>query len=180
MRNISFRIDDADFEALTAVLPCKPGSYFKTMAYGILNGKEKPKTIEVDYRDEFLDNVVQTCLTTSQKSALEAAAKRHGWNLSRELRFRIQRTLSGKLDFFDHELRVLNGARNAVDVVGRNLHYIIIRDNAQVIDKSGFKSDVARLENSVADLKKELESYIRLCRGRRIYGDTTCEFFKSP
>jgi hypothetical protein len=179
MRYVNFRLEDDDYKLLQDNLPCSVPSYCKSVATGFIeeiksetqnvNSKTNKKFLSIDLRDDYLTEKFTFLFTTEQKQALAEAAKSHGWNLSREVRHRLQMTLDNKMDFFDQELRVLNGARNAVDVVGRNLNFIIVRDNAQIVDKSGFKEDVDRLQHNIASLKAELESYIALCKGRRIY-----------
>lgn len=180
MRYVNFRLDDDDYKLLQDNLPCSVPYYCKAVATGFIdeiksktdndNVRGKKKFISIDLRGDYLSEKFTFLFTVEQKQALVTAAKSHGWTLSREVRHRLQMTLDNKMDFYDQELRVLNGARNAVDVVGRNLNYIIVRDSAQILDKSGFKEDVDRLQHNIASLKAELESYISLCKGRRIYG----------
>lgn len=178
MKQINFRLSEEDYKILQDNLPCSVPSYCKSVATGYIDeikskkytGSEKKKFLSIDLRNDYLTEKFTFLFTVNQKEALTKAAKSHGWNLSREVRHRLQMTLDNKMDFYDQELRVLNGARNAVDVVGRNLNFIIVRDNAQIVDKSGFKEDVDRLQHNIASLKAELESYIALCKGRRIYG----------
>ncbi|KTG68254.1 DNA distortion polypeptide 1, partial [Klebsiella pneumoniae] len=107
-------------------------------------------------------------LTGKQRTLIEKAAHRHGWNLSRECRYRIQTTLENELDFFDQELLVMNRCRNAIDKIGRNFHYIIVNDNARVLDKDGFYQDAERLSSEIMSLKSEFENYIMLCKGRTV------------
>lgn len=180
MKQVNFRLSDEDYKILQDNLPCSVPSYCKSVATGFIDeikskskketGLEKKNFLSIDLRNDYLTEKFTFLFTAAQKEALTKAAKSHGWNLSREVRHRLQMTLDNKMDFYDQELRVLNGARNAVDVVGRNLNFIIVRDNAQIVDKSGFKEDVDSLQKNIVSLKAELESYIALCKGRRIYG----------
>ncbi|EBC1407521.1 DNA distortion polypeptide 1 domain protein [Salmonella enterica] len=125
------------------------------------------KFLDVDYDDEYQNNIIRTCLTDSQKSALEAAAKKHGWSLSREIRFRIQATLSNKMDFYDNELFEFRQAKNSINKLGINLHFILQKDNGRILDKDGFRQDINGLQNEIAELKIKLEKYIELGRGRQ-------------
>lgn len=177
MKQVKFRLDDEDYMLLQENLNCSVPAYCKTVAMAYiqqLNNRnilpEDKQFVSLDLRNDLLTDKFTFLFSSEQKTALEQAAKKHGWSLSREVRHRLQMTLDDKMDFYDQELREFNAARNAVDVLGRNLHYIIVRDNAQIIDKAGFKSDVENLQQQIASLKKELESYIALCKGRRIYG----------
>ena len=99
-------------------------------------------------------------LTMKQRNKIEKAAKRHGWTLSRECRYRIQTTLDNELDFFDQELLMMNRCRNAIDKVGRNFHYIILNDQARVLDKDGFYQDAEKLETEIINLKSGFENNI--------------------
>ncbi len=48
----------------------------------------------------------------------------------------------------------MNRCRNAIDKIGRNFHYIIVNDNARVLDKDGFYQDAERLSSEIMSLKK--------------------------
>lgn len=167
MRHISFRISDDEYEKLIGMLPCKPTSYFKKIAFDVINGNQKNVSASPSYDDEYLNQTVQTCLTESQRNTLEAAAKKHGWSLSREIRFRVQATLSNKLELFDDELFAFRQAKNAVNKVGINLHFILQKNSWEILDKEGFKQDLNSLQNEISDLKKQLDAYIKLGRGRQ-------------
>ncbi|SAG83515.1 Uncharacterised protein [Enterobacter hormaechei] len=62
----------------------------------------------------------------------------------------------------------MNRCRNSIDKIGRNFHYIIVNDNARVLDKDGFYQDVERLTDEMQYLKNEFENYIMLCKGRTV------------
>ena len=179
MKQVNFRLEDDDYKLLKENAPYSYSvpSFCKILAKDFVRQldnrniiPEEMQFVSVDLRNEYVDNEVKVYFTDSQKNALEQAASRHGWSLSREIRHRVQMTLDDKMDFYDQELAAFNRTRNSVDVLGRNLNSIIVRDNAQIIDKAGFKSDVDNLQQQIASLKKELEFYIALCKGRRVYG----------
>jgi hypothetical protein len=179
MRNVCFRLSDEEYNFLKENFPCTVPAYFAIVAKGIIakikdeqgstEGEPVGKAdfLEVDYDDEYQNNILRTCLTDSQKTALEAAAKKHEWSISREIRFRIQTTLSNKLDFYDNELFAFRQAKNDINKLGINLHFILQKDEGKILDKEGFKQDVTRLQNEIAELKKSLEKYIALGRGRQ-------------
>ncbi len=87
MKQVNFRLSDEDYNILKEKLPCTVPAYFAFAAKRILdkikdenvnvvdNSMSNTKFLDVDYDDEYLNNVLRTCVTDSQKAALEAAAK---------------------------------------------------------------------------------------------------------
>ncbi|MEP9061778.1 DNA distortion polypeptide 1 [Enterobacter asburiae] len=148
MKKVQFRIEESQhddlLDCLKTLYPDEPGltvaKGMKLLANALLKSKVKNEDVNVSKdNDDFIKTTMY--LTGKQRTLIEKAAHRHGWNLSRECRYRIQTTLENELDFFDQELLVMNRCRNAIDKIGRNFHYIIVNDNARVLDKG------VRLEN---------------------------------
>jgi hypothetical protein len=176
MKQINFRLEEKQhdnlLECLKVIYPDEPGltvaKGMKLLASALLKSK-----VTEDDNDNFMpdtNDFIKTTmyLTMKQRNKIEKAAKRHGWTLSRECRYRIQTTLDNELDFFDQELLMMNRCRNAIDKVGRNFHYIILNDQARVLDKDGFYQDAEKLETEIINLKSEFENYIMLCKGRTV------------
>ncbi|EHA2159726.1 DNA distortion polypeptide 1 [Salmonella enterica] len=175
MKQINFRLEkkqhDDLLDCLKTLYPDEPGltvaKGMKLLANALLKSKVKNDNFYgVNDNDDFIKTTLY--LTGKQRKDIEKAANKHGWTLSRECRYRIQTTLSNELDFFDQELLVMNRCRNAIDKIGRNFHYIIVNDNARVLDKDGFYQDAERLSTEIMSLKNEFENYIMLCRGRTV------------
>ncbi|ECJ8167993.1 DNA distortion polypeptide 1 [Salmonella enterica] len=175
MKQINFRLEkkqhDDLLDCLKTLYPDEPGltvaKGMKLLANALLKSKVKNDNFYgVNDNDDFIKTTLY--LTGKQRKDIEKAANKHGWTLSRECRYRIQTTLSNELDFFDQELLVMNRCRNAIDKIGRNFHYIIVNDNARVLDKDGFYQDAERLSTEIMSLKNEFENYIMLCKGRTV------------
>ncbi|EIE2769568.1 DNA distortion polypeptide 1 [Salmonella enterica subsp. enterica serovar Rubislaw] len=175
MKQINFRLEkkqhDELLDCLKTLYPDEPGltvaKGMKLLANALLKSKVKNDNFYgVNDNDDFIKTTLY--LTGKQRKDIEKAANKHGWTLSRECRYRIQTTLSNELDFFDQELLVMNRCRNAIDKIGRNFHYIIVNDNARVLDKDGFYQDAERLSTEIMSLKNEFENYIMLCKGRTV------------
>ncbi|EMQ1857503.1 DNA distortion polypeptide 1 [Salmonella enterica] len=175
MKKVQFRIEESQhddlLDCLKTLYPDEPGltvaKGMKLLASALLKSKVKNEDVNVSKdNDDFIKTTMY--LTGKQRSLIEKAAHHHGWNLSRECRYRIQTTLENELDFFDQELLVMNRCRNAIDKIGRNFHYIIVNDNARVLDKDGFYQDAERLSTEIMSLKNEFENYIMLCKGRTV------------
>lgn len=152
MKKVQFRIEESQhddlLDCLKTLYPDEPGltvaKGMKLLASALLKSKVKNDNFyDVNDNDDFIKTTLY--LTDKQRKDIEKAANKHGWTLSRECRYRIQTTLSNELDFFDQELLVMNRCRNAIDKIGRNFHYIIVNDNARVLDKDGFYQDAERL-----------------------------------
>ena len=176
MKQINFRLEEKQhdnlLECLKVIYPDEPGltvaKGMKLLASALLKSK-----VTEDDNDNFMpdtNDFIKTTmyLTMKQRNKIEKAAKRHGWTLSRECRYRIQTTLDNELDFFDQELLMMNRCRNAIDKVGRNFHYIILNDQTRVLDKDGFYQDAEKLKTEIVNLRSEFENYIMLCKGRTV------------
>lgn len=175
MKQVNFRLEkkqhDDLLDCLKTLYPDEPSltvaKGMKLLASALLKSKVKNDNFYgVNDSNDFIKTTLY--LTGKQRKDIEKAANRHGWTLSRECRYRIQTTLSNELDFFEQELLVMNRCRNAIDKIGRNFHYIIVNDNARVLDKDGFYQDAERLSTEIMSLKNEFENYIMLCRGRTV------------
>ncbi|EBV6531365.1 DNA distortion polypeptide 1 [Salmonella enterica subsp. enterica serovar Oranienburg] len=175
MKYISFRLEqdsvDDLLNAMKALYPLEANitvaKGMKLLASGLIKGKVNTITnTDIVATDDFIKT---TCyLTPNQRLSLEKAAKKHGWTLSRECRYRLQTTIENELDFFDQELLMMNRCRNAIDKIGRNFHYIIMNNENRIMDKDGFNEDVAQLKNQLEQLKSQFETYIKLCKGRTV------------
>ncbi|HBJ6961844.1 TPA: DNA distortion polypeptide 1 [Salmonella enterica subsp. enterica serovar Duisburg] len=175
MKKVQFRIEESQhddlLDCLKTLYPDEPdltvAKGMKLLASALLKSKVKNDNFyDVNDNDDFIKTTLY--LTGKQRKDIEKAANKHGWTLSRECRYRIQTTLSNELDFFDQELLVMNRCRNAIDKIGRNFHYIIVNDNARILDKDGFYQDAERLSTEIMSLKNEFENYIMLCKGRTV------------
>ncbi|EED3979639.1 DNA distortion polypeptide 1 [Salmonella enterica subsp. enterica serovar Mbandaka] len=175
MKKVQFRIEESQhddlLDCLKTLYPDEPGltvaKGMKLLASALLKSKAKNENFNVfKDNDDFIKTTIY--LTGKQRMDIEKAAKRHGWTLSRECRYRIQTTLENELDFFEQELLMMNRCRNAIDKIGRNFHYIIINDQARVLDKDCFYQDVGRLTTEIFNLKNQFENYIMLCKGRTV------------
>ncbi|BBT46510.1 MULTISPECIES: DNA distortion polypeptide 1 [Yersiniaceae] len=175
MKKVQFRLEDYQHDELLkcmkVIYPDEPGltvaKGMKLLASALLKSTAKDDEVNTVLDN---DNFTKTTmyLTLKQRSEIEKKAKRHGWTLSRECRYRIQITLDNELDFFDQELLVMNRCRNTIDKIGRNFHYIIVKDGARVLDKNGFFQDAEKLKSEMLSLKNEFENYIMLCKGRTV------------
>lgn len=175
MKQIKFRLNDEDYTILKEKLPCTVPAYFKSVAEDFIkkvnagvsvNGWQLDSLI-VNYNDEDQNNILRTCVTDSQKNAIESAAKKHGWSISREIRHRLQTTLSNRLDMFDEELLAFRKTKNSINKLGTNLHFILKNDNGKILDKNGFMDDVTNLQKEIERLKKQLDQYILLSQERQ-------------
>lgn len=175
MKKVQFRVDDEDHDYL---LECFKTIYadepsmtvakgMKLLASALIKNKAKKPSPEKEIdNNDFIKTTVY--LTGKQRQLVKEASDKHGWTLARECRFRIQTTLENELDFYDQELLVMNRCRNSIDKVGRNFHYIIVKDDAKVLDKDSFFQDAQKLTYEIVSLKKQFENYIALCKGRTV------------
>jgi len=175
MKKIQFRLEEKQhddlMDCLKTIYPDEPGltaaKGMKLLANALLKSKASDE-VKMPVQDDIHFTKTTVYLTVGQREKIENCAKKHGWTLSRECRYRIQTTLENELDFFDQELLMMNRCRNAIDKIGRNFHYIILNDKSRVLDKDGFYQDAHRLNTEIVSLKNEFENYIMLCKGRTV------------
>nr|BDV21918.1 hypothetical protein [Escherichia coli] len=103
---VQFRIEESQhddlLDCLKTLYPDEPGltvaKGMKLLANALLKSKVKNEDVNVSKdNDDFIKTTMY--LTGKQRTLIEKAAHRHGWNLSRECRYRIQTTLENELDF---------------------------------------------------------------------------------
>ena len=90
-------------------------------------------------------------------------ALKNGWSESKEIRFRLNQTISNEPVLLDREIAELRGARNAVDRIGQNVFYIIAKRQLLEVNDPAFWDDIKKLNQSIDDVKK-LVNKITLAR----------------
>ncbi|MEY1505421.1 TraY domain protein, partial [Escherichia coli] len=93
-------------------------------------------------------------------------AKKHGWSLSRQMRFSQQATLSNEMDFFDQELQEMRLCGNHIKRIGLNINMILRRDEGRVLDKDGIRQDMQALTEQLNELEDKFNLFINKCKGR--------------
>ncbi|EBE2365195.1 TraY domain protein [Salmonella enterica] len=176
MKNICFRISDKEHELYDKKVKEKLGVslpvFFKSVGVSFLIRDEDVKkslynnNINLDDLSEYYDTELKTYLTKEQYEALKKMADKHGWSLSKEIRFRLQNTLSYNLDFYDQELDEMQACRNQIKRIGININMILRRDEGRVLDKDGFKKDIDDLKNQLTDLESRFNYFLKQCRSR--------------
>lgn len=178
MKQINFRLRDDEYEFqtkkvkenLNMTLP----AFYKVVGNAILNKHKDIKdslsehAISIGEEADYTDERAFIYLTREQKEALLISAQKHGWSLSREMRFRLQTTLSNNMDFFDQELQEMKLCRNYIKRIGLNINMILRRDEGRVLDKDGMRQDMAELTGHLNELEKKFNHFIHKCKGRII------------
>jgi len=178
MKQIKFRINDNEYELyhkkvkekLNMSLP----SFYKLVGNMMLNKDKDIKEtlseheVSIGEESDYTDERAFIYLTKEQKDALLTLAQKHGWSLSREMRFRLQTTLSNEMDFFDQELQEMKLCRNHIKRIGLNINMILRRDEGQVLDKEGMRQDMQALTEQLNELENKFNYFINKCKGRII------------
>ncbi|MEY0017707.1 TraY domain protein [Providencia rettgeri] len=176
MKQIKFRLNDDEYELyhkkvkenLNITLP----SFYKNVGNAILNKSKNIKdslsehSVSIGEEADYTNERAFIYLTKEQKDALLALAKKHGWSLSREMRFRLQATLSNEMDFFDQELQEMRLRRNHIKRIGLNINMILRRDEGRVLDKEGIRQDMQALTEQLNELEDKFNLFINKCKGR--------------
>ncbi|EEE0306451.1 hypothetical protein B5Q28_004519 [Salmonella enterica subsp. enterica serovar Oranienburg] len=157
MKYISFRITDDNYEKLSIVVKNitdkTPAKFFADLASKIISeNKNIDKPCEDGATD--LNHVKQVRLSTSTMNFIKEQALKNGWSESKEIRFRLNQTISNEPVLLDHEIAELRGARNAVDRIGQNIFYIIAKRQQLEINDPAFWDDIKKLNKSIDDVKK--------------------------
>lgn len=158
-RKIQIRITDDDFltlEKKSTSLGLKPASLLKKIAVSIINGNTVSDKIK-PYYSTCYNKKLSTKLNDELSKALKKEAAKNGWSLSKEMQFRLASSLVDDPSFYPDEVKELRAARNAIDMLGRNLHYIIVQKQMLTINDKNFHDDVKRLTLLIEQLKNSLE-----------------------
>lgn len=161
VKHLQLRLDIAAYEILkseAAIAGLTPASLLKKIALAIITNKSSTNYAVSDF--DFQDNTEKLNVKVSQelKEKLQSEAAKNGWSLSKESRFRLASSLTNAPAFYPDEVAELRRARNAVDVVGRNLHYIISKKQMLTINDDGLLQDVRRLNENIDALKKQVDT----------------------
>lgn len=178
MKQINFRITDEEYvffekkikENFDISLPM----FFKKVGLSVLNKDSEIKKIKTSLYDElglesyYMNNKITLYINDELYHGLKENAGKHGWSLSKEIRFRLKHTMNNDLDFFDQELKVMRDYNNQLKRVGRNINMILRRDDGKILEKEEFKQDIVNLQKNINEMQRELEGYIKKCKGRSL------------
>lgn len=171
-KKVQIRLDqeaDAILKSEAAKSGLTPASLLKKIAMTIITNNESYRYDTKDF--DFIDNSEKLNIKVSMelKEKLKKEAAKNGWSLSKESRFRLASSLSSEPALYPDEVSELRRARNAVDVVGRNLHYIISKKQILTINDEGFLEDVKRLNDNIDALKSQIDNLTTLGINRSNY-----------
>lgn len=176
MKQIKFRLTDDEYEKINTrlrdELNVSVPLFFKAMGLEILNRDFNIKknladnNINLDNISDYTDKKLQVLVTYEHYVALKKMADKHGWSLSKEIRFRLQLTLSNQMDFFDEEITEMRICRNQIKRIGVNINMIQRKDTYQVLDKAGFKQDIDELKLQLSELEKKFNYFLKQCKRR--------------
>lgn len=157
MKMICFRMKDDNYKKLSTVIKNitdkTPAKFFADLANKIIS-ENKNYANHSDDDGTDLNHVKQVRLSTSMMNFIKDQAKRNGWSESKEIRFRLNQTISNEPVLLDHEIAELRGARNAVDRIGQNVFYIIAKRQQLEINDPAFWDDIKKLNKTIDDVKK--------------------------
>ncbi|EAN7010353.1 hypothetical protein RN228_004661 [Escherichia coli] len=167
MKYVSFRVSNDDYEKLfTAIKDVSnktPAKFFADLAKNIISKNTGFDKSRVDDDGTDLNHVKQVRLSTAMMSVIKEQALKNGWSESKEIRFRLNQTISNEPVLLDREIAELRGARNAVDRIGQNIFYIIAKRQLLEVNDPAFWDDIKKLNQSIDDVKK-LVNKITLAR----------------
>ncbi|MBB1585120.1 MULTISPECIES: DNA distortion polypeptide 1 [Serratia] len=171
-RKIQIRLepnDDAIFRKESTKAGLTPASLLKKIAMTIIANNNGAGYTVNDFN--FTDNTEKLNVKVSceLKEKLQRAAEKNGWSLSKESRFRLASSLIDDPALYPDEVAELRRARNAVDIVGRNLHYIISKKQILTINDADFLEDVQRLNENIEALKSQVDRLTTLGINRSNY-----------
>ncbi|HFV7070684.1 TPA: DNA distortion polypeptide 1 [Escherichia coli] len=176
MKQINFRIPDEEYdffekkvrECFNISLPM----FFKKVGLHTLSHDSEIRKIKADLKNDlgsesfYKDRYIPFKANDELYHGLKENAEKHGWSLSKEIRFRLKHTMNNDLDFFDQELDEMHACRNQIRKIGININMILRRDEGRVLDKDGFKKDIDELKNQLSGLENRFNYFLKKCRGR--------------
>lgn len=170
MKFISFRIDDEDYDKLKKnieiLYQIKPTEYLKRVAL-TLSGKEMNAVPSDNLLSEKFDNAFWTYLSDKQRNTIINSAKTRHWSLSKEIRFRLNLTMTNEPVLLDEEITALTATKNAVNKVGRNLSAIIKRQQLLAINDPDMWEDIKLLSSHMEALREQVSQLTRTAANQR-------------
>ena len=170
MKFISFRIDDEDYDKLKKnieiLYQIKPTEYLKRVAL-TLSGKEINAVPSDNLLSEKFDNAFWTYLSDKQRNTIINSAKTRHWSLSKEIRFRLNLTMTNEPVLLDEEITALTATKNAVNKVGRNLSAIIKRQQLLAINDPDMWEDIKLLSSHMEALREQVSQLTRTAANQR-------------
>ena len=161
VKHVQLRLDVDAYDILKSeatIAGLTPASLLKKIALAITATKSTANYEISDFNFQDNSEKLNVKVSLELKEKLQREAARNGWSLSKESRFRLASSLTNAPAFYPDEVAELRRARNAVDVVGRNLHYIISKKQMLTINDDEFLQDVHRLNENIEALKKQVDT----------------------
>lgn len=104
-----------------------------------------------------------------EKAILVKNAEFHGWSTSREAVFRLMSTMlssHGEVVLYPDEVDALKKARNAVDIVGRNIKFLIDGKGYVADNDANLKEDIGKLLVLSKEIKDTVNSMVNTVLNR--------------
>lgn len=118
MKTIRFRLTDEQYQELKTISHgkgCRSANEFlKDIALAILSKDKKNDIDKTDLDRDYLSVNMRFNVDEVTYDKISESAKKHGWTLSKEIRFRLNQTLSREPVMLENEIRELRKTRNEI------------------------------------------------------------------
>ncbi|WP_280626975.1 hypothetical protein [Arsenophonus nasoniae] len=160
MKMLRFRVTDEQYQELKTISSengCRSANEFlKDIALTILSKDKKFNKEKSELDRDYLINKLQFHVTDEVHEKIRASAKKHGWTLSKEIRFRLNQTLSREPVMLENEIRELRKTRNEIVRIGQNIYYLIAQRQLLPVNDKNMWEDIKKLNVLIEDVKRKV------------------------
>lgn len=159
MKQVNFRLTDNQYKEIMALCENKGyknvPSLFKDLALTIIANKQ---VISVSGDNDYLDERIHIKVTENVRNKLTASAIANGWTLSKEVRYRINQTMSSDPVLLDKEIEELRWTRNEIMRVGRNVYSLIAKRQQLEVNDARMWEDIKTMNRLIESARKTINT----------------------
>ncbi|EFW12439.1 hypothetical protein SSYM_1270, partial [Serratia symbiotica str. Tucson] len=157
MKMLRFRVTDEQYQELKKISHekgCRSANEFlKDIALVILSNDKKIDINKNNLDRYYLSVNMRFNVDEVTHDKISESAKKHGWTLSREIRFRLNQTLSREPVMLENEIRELRKTRNETVRIGQNIYYLIAQRQLLPVNDKNMWEDIKKLNALIEDVK---------------------------
>lgn len=157
MKMLRFRVTDEQYQELKTIgheKGCRSANEFlKDIALAILSKDKKIDSDKTGLDRDYLSVNMRFNVDEVTYDKISESAKKHGWTLSKEIRFRLNQTLSREPVMLENEISELRKTRNEIVRIGQNIYYLIAQRQLLPVNDKNMWEDIKKLNDLIEDVK---------------------------
>lgn len=157
MKTIKWRVTEEEYEKILNVIKSHGArsvhQFFKDISLAIFSKEEGDLPSDDINNIDYLFYKMQFHVTEDMNNKIRGSVKKHGWTLSKEIRFRLNQTLSREPVMLENEIRELRKIRNEIVRIGQNIYYLIAQRQLLPVNDKNMWEDIKKLNALIEDVK---------------------------